>query len=105
MRSLCCFALLGALAQPARAEYVAQTFDLNQSNTFADGVKYGSVTIEAYDGVGKSGGGLSKGQVRITWTADLLPSYGPVNLFAINAVAFNTDLELKKKQITVPSNW
>ena len=97
--------VLTALAAPASAEYVAQTFALDQSNKFADGDKYGSVTIEAYDGVGLAGGGLSAGQVRITYSADLLPSYGGVTLFGINAVGFNTDLDLKAKQIKGPSGW
>src|SRR5262249_35993148 len=89
----------------ARADYLTQTVGLDQSNVLPDGVKYGSVRVEAYDGVGAPGGGLSAGQVRITVTADSLASYGKLDNFGIQKVGFNTDLSLKAGQITPPSGW
>lgn len=99
------FAAFLTFIAAAPAEYVAQTIVLDQSNRFSDGVKYGSVTIEAYDGVGAPAGGLNAGQVRITYTADKLLSYGDVLFFGINSVGFNTDLAIKKKQIQGPAFW
>lgn len=103
--NLIALALCLAASPFAPAEYVAQTITLNQSNKYADGPPFGHVTIEAFDGTGTGGGGLSSGQVRITYTAYLLPIYGDVQFFGINSVGFNTDLKLKKKQIKGPGGW
>src|SRR5262245_14671495 len=86
-------------ASQARADYVSYTMALDQSNVMPDGVKYGSVVVEAYDGVGAPGGGLSAGSVRLTFTADVLPVYGKLSNFGIDKVGFNTDLDLSKGQI------
>ena len=95
-----------ALSAPARADYVTRTYLFDQSNTLPDMLTYGSVTIEAYDGIGAAGGGLAAGQVRLTLTADPLPVYGPVRPgFGIRAVGFNTDLTLSEGQISMPSGW
>src|SRR5688572_21108352 len=48
-----------ALAAPARAEYVTRTYLFDQSNRLPDGIVFGGVTIEAYDGTGDAGGGLA----------------------------------------------
>ena len=94
------------LAGPAAwADYVTQTVTLDQSNKLADGTPYGSVKVEAYDGVGTKGGGLKKGQVRLTFTADPLALYGPIGLFGFQEIGFNTDLNLKKGQIDGPFAW
>src|ERR1043165_3638105 len=80
-----------ATATFARADYIAQTVVLDQSNTFKGSVPYGSVLVEAYDGVGTGGGGLQAGQGRLTYTANTAPytSLGPN--FGIKNVGFNTD--------------
>jgi hypothetical protein len=102
-------ALVCVLIAPSatlRADYVAQTVILDQSNKLADGVNYGSVKIEAYDGKGAAGGGLAAGQVRITYTPNIVPAYGTVSSdFGFSAVNFNTDLALTNKQITIPKGW
>lgn len=103
--NLIALSLCAALAPAAHAEYVSQTITLDQSNKYADGPAFGSVFIEAYDGVGTPGGGLNAGQVRITYTAHLLPIYGDVQFFGLTAVGFNTDLTLKKNQIQGPTGW
>ncbi len=89
-----------------RADYVAQTVVLDQSNKLADGVNYGSVLIEAYDGKGASKGGLAAGQVRITYTPTIVPAYGTVSSdFGFSAATFNTDLALNSGQIAIPKGW
>ncbi|MCI0641179.1 MAG: PEP-CTERM sorting domain-containing protein [Gemmataceae bacterium] len=100
-----CLAALASTPFAARADYVAQIHVLDQSNTFKDGVYYGSVVIEAYDGVGDAGGGLSAGQVRITFTADPLSDYGVRLNFGFDKVGFGTDLALKSSQISAPFAW
>ena len=99
-------AVLIAPSATVRADYVAQTVILDQSNKLSDGVNYGSVKIEAYNGVGAAGGGLAVGQVRITYTPTIVPAYGTVSSdFGFSAVNFNTDLALTNKQIAIPKGW
>jgi hypothetical protein len=103
-RSLVLFAL-ALSASAARADYVSQTVNLDQSNTYPDGVVYGSVKIEAYDS-GTGGGGLLAGQVRLTYTADIVAAYlGTTKTFGIQDVGFNTKLSLKDGQISGPGGW
>lgn len=106
-RMLCVASLTLLLtAGVIRADYVTQTFSLNQSNHLPDGTHYGSVVVEAYDGIGAGGGGLAAGQVRLTFSADALPIYGPLGKnFGLDSVAFNTDLSLTPGQISAPSGW
>src|SRR6266404_9230967 len=93
-------------APPALADYVSQSVSLDQSNALKDGVSYGSVLIEAYDGVGIGGGGLNKGEVRLTYAASIVPDYNSVSkTFGIQGVGFNTDLSLASGQITGPLGW
>lgn len=93
-------------AGAARADYVTQTFQLDQTNKLSDGMKYGSVVVEAYDGLGAAGGGLSAGQVRLTFNADALPIYGALGKnFGLDSVGFNTDLSLSPGQISAPAGW
>src|SRR5687768_16263 len=84
-----------ALAAPAQAGYLTQTVKLNLSNDLADGVTYGTVKVEAYDGVGAASGGLSAGQVRLTYTADPAPYDALTGNFGFHTVGFNTKLSLK----------
>lgn len=98
--------LLAYLAAPTRADFVSQTITLNQSNALKDGVTYGSVLIEAYNGVGAAGGGLNAGEVRLTYSAAIVGDYGSIEKsFGIQNVGFNTDLKLKASQITGPGGW
>lgn len=97
--------LLVVFASTARAEYISQSYLLDQSNTFGDGTTYGKVVVEAYNGLGAGGGGLSAGSVRLTFSADILGIYGTLGNFGIDRVAFNTDLVLKESQISGPTDW
>jgi hypothetical protein len=94
-----------AISAPVRAEYVNRTYLFDQSNVLSDGQVFGGVTIEAYDGAGPAAGGLSAGQVRLTFTADPLSIYGSSQCFGIRAIGFNTDLALQPEQIHLPDAW
>jgi hypothetical protein len=96
-----------ALAAPpaVHADYVSQLVILDQSNTLKDGVAYGSVLVEAYNGVGAAGGGLKAGEVRLTFTADPTAYDSVSKTFGIDHLGFNTDLTLTAGQITQPSGW
>jgi hypothetical protein len=97
--------LLGMTA-PGRADYVSRTYTFDRSSLLPAGIAYGTVTIEAYDGKGDPGNGLTAGQVRLTLQADPLPIYGPVSdSFGFRSVGFNTDLTLQESQITTPAGW
>jgi hypothetical protein len=89
----------------ARADYVSQSVTLDQSNALKDGVTYGTVLVEAYNGVGPGGGGLTAGEVRLTYTASTAPYSGESKTFGIGAVGFNTDLSLTPGQISGPGGW
>lgn len=95
-----------ALSQFARADYVSQSVTLDQSNTLKDGVAYGSVLVEAYDGVGAAGGGLNAGEVRLTYSANIVADYASTSkTFGIDHIGFNTDLKLTAGQITSSAGW
>ncbi len=99
-------ACLAFIASTARAGYVSQTIMLNQSNELEDNVNYGSVLVEAFDGLGDAGGGLAAGDVRLTYTAAKVPAYGDVGQnFGFHTVGFNTDLAFSATQITGPKGW
>jgi hypothetical protein len=90
----------------ARADYISQTFLLDQSSVLGGGDTYGSVRIEAYNGNGNAGGGLVAGQVRLTVQADVRPAYDTVGThFGVYGLGFNTDLGLQASQISIPDNW
>ena len=90
----------------ARGDYVSQTFQFDRSDSLPSGPLFGSVTIDAYDGVGAPGGGLSPGQVRMSFQAAPLPIYGPINSsFGFAEVGFNTNLPLTAGQIHTPAGW
>lgn len=94
-----------------RAGYATQTFTLSQSNTAgADGINYGSVKVEAYDGSGASGG-LATGQVRFTVTVNS-SAYGSIQSnFGMDMFGFNSDLSLQSTNsglgnyVATPSGW
>ena len=69
----------------ARAGYATQTFTLNQSNGLADGVNYGSVQVQAYNGVGANPSSLSAGQVVFTVTVNSA-AYGSLGLVGLVVV-------------------
>jgi hypothetical protein len=99
-------ALLALLAPSARADYVTRSYVLDQSGQLPDGLGYGNVTIEAYDGVGDPANDLAAGQVRLTFEAEVIPLYGPVkDRFGFRAAGFNTDLALVESQIALPAGW
>jgi hypothetical protein len=101
-------AVLGlcALTPLARADYVSQSFAMDQSSVLPAGTTYGSVQIEAYDGNGSAGGGLSAGQVRLTIQANPLPVYDSIGChFGVYGAGFNTDLALDPSQIGLPDHW
>jgi hypothetical protein len=90
---------------PARADYVSQSVTLDQSNSLKDGVTYGTVKIETYDGNGP-GGGLLAGQARLTFSAVVASDYtGVTKSFGIDEVGFNTSLSFSAAQISGPSGW
>jgi hypothetical protein len=97
---------LACLAPVGRADYVSRTYLFDQSSVLPGGLTYGSARIEAYDGMGTAGGGLSAGQVRLTVQADALPVYGPLgDHFGVYGAGFNTDLNLDPSQISLPDGW
>src|SRR3954471_18009029 len=91
--------------QPARGGYLTETVTLDVSNELGSGAAYGTVKVEAYDGVGATGGGLKAGEVRLTFAADptAYDSVGPK--FGLHTVGFNTDLSLAAAQIVTPAGW
>ncbi|MCS6849620.1 MAG: hypothetical protein NZ700_00445 [Gemmataceae bacterium] len=98
--------LLHGLAPAIQAGYVSHHFSMNQSNELADGVVYGSVHFEAYDGIGPAGGGLSAGQVRLTLSATQPPAYGGVGKnFGIQKFGFMTSLSIPADDISGPAGW
>jgi MYXO-CTERM domain-containing protein len=87
----------------ARGDYMTQTMALNPGGPPNIA---GSVQVEAYDGNGAAGGGLSAGQVRLTYTMPAIdPPSGGIAFAGLQSVAFNTDLSLTPSQITLPSGW
>jgi hypothetical protein len=88
-----------------RADYVTKSMSFDLSDSLP-GSSFGSVFLEAYDGVGDSGGGLAAGQVRMTFTPTALPVYGPTDAsFGIQQLGFNSKLPLSDAQIQVPTGW
>jgi hypothetical protein len=113
---LCTTVLAVGLLFPTavRADYVTQTFDLDTPIVHAAGPTFGTVQVEAYNGVGAAGGGLLAGQVRITYTANSAPfysaSWAAANTSApqhaaIEEVGFNTNLSLTSSQVQGPAGW
>lgn len=89
-----CLTALAFATQPAKAAYQAKTYTFTQSNVLADGVNYGTITVESYDGIGATGGSLLTGQIRFTVTAATAPyaSVDPgVGKFGIQDFGFNFD--------------
>jgi hypothetical protein len=105
------FAALLCAPRPARADYLSAQVPLDPAGT-PSGSSWGTVQVEGYDGVGPAGGGLSAGQVRITFE----PNFGPQPASGVaglinytnqgfQALAFNTDLSLSASQISLPVSW
>src|SRR4051794_15077119 len=90
------------VAGAARADYLTETVALNFSDKTGSG-SYGTVTIQAYDGVNAPGGGLSAGQVRLTFHRSGAPASGDDLVNGFQAVGFNTDLSITNAQITGPT--
>lgn len=111
---LCILALVLAFAaQPAKAAYQVKTYTFTQSNVLADGVNYGTVKVESYDGIGATGGSLLTGQIRLTVTAATAPyTAGLGSNFGIQDFGFNflnlsinTAAEITANVTTVPTTW
>jgi hypothetical protein len=84
----------GITVHPAAADSIL--FNLDQSNTLADGVVYGTVKLEAFKNIG---------EIKLTWTADSGPYSSVGKNFGFHTVGFNTDLSLKSSQFTLPTGW
>jgi hypothetical protein len=100
-------AIVGLLTsgQKTTAGYMTTTFILNQSNALPDGQNYGTVKVEAYDGNGTGGGGLSAGQARLTVTAATAPYSGIGDNFGIDKFAFNSAQAITAGQVSGPSGF
>jgi hypothetical protein len=100
---------LSLSAQPSKAGYQTATYTFTQSNTLADGVNYGTVTVESWDGLGSSGGGLLAGQIRFTVDATTAPYVNGIgNNFGIQHFGFNfANLEITAADISAlpPTGW
>ena len=83
---------LGCLPGIAHADMTSGSWILNQSNTFADGVDYGMVSITADD---------STGVVQFDVDAfDVQPTYGSLDNFGIQAFGFNI-----QNITSAPGSW
>ncbi len=84
----------------ARASITSGAWFLNQSNTFADGTDYGTVSIVADD---------NSGLVEFSVDAfDVQPLYGTLNNFGIDKFAFNFEnLSSPPEQwiVDLPTGW
>jgi hypothetical protein len=106
LATVACTAVAFADLPAARADYVSQSVTLDQSNSLPDGVTYGTVKIETYDGKGPGGGGLLAGQARLTFSAVVAGNYsGVTKSFGIDEVGFNTTLSFSAAQISGPGGW
>jgi hypothetical protein len=85
---------LAAVPAAATADFIS--YSLNQSNTLPDGVAYGTVKVESNTGLG---------EVKLTFSAasDPYNSLGPN--FGFHTIGFNTDLDLKAANFTLPAGW
>src|SRR5262245_45041622 len=84
---------LGTVPLVATADYVV--YNLEQSNTLAK-AGYGTVKVEADTGLG---------EINLTFAAATAPynTVGPN--FGFHTIGFNTDLDLKAGQFTLPAGW
>ncbi len=99
-------ALVLALAgSNAFADYQTATFVMDQSNAMQNGVIYGTVQIETYDGTGTGGGGLQAGQARLSVTINDVAAYGNLSNFGMDKFGFNSTAAISSNQITGPSGW
>jgi len=89
-----------ASAQNACAGYAVETYDLNQSNTFADGVIYGTVKIETNDSL-TTINSLAAGAAKLTINIFGVPAYGTLNNFGMQKFGFNSVATLTEAQITL----
>lgn len=83
----------------ASATMTEGTWLLDQSNTFADGVEYGTVHIEADS---------ASGEVLFEVDAAIPPSYGTVNNFGIQKFGFNFQGLTSTPDdwvVALPSHW
>src|SRR5215471_6249680 len=92
--SLLAWGILGIAVPRAAADFI--TFNLDQSNTLANGIVYGTVKLEAFKNLG---------EIKLTYTADPAPYSSIGKNFGFHTVGFNTDLSLKSSQFTLPTGW
>lgn len=88
-----------SLSGPAWATMTEGTWVLDQSNTFADGVEYGTVHIEAE---------TDTGEVTFTVAATAPAIYGNLNKFGIQRFGFNhQNLTSSPDEwlVSLPSSW
>ena len=91
--------MAGAGVPTSRADLSTGSWYLNQSNTFADGVNYAKVTIDADS---------SLGTVKFTVDAFDVPSYGTLSNFGIQKFGFNYDnvtLPRSSWLVSLPAGW
>ncbi|NLX04027.1 MAG: hypothetical protein GXY33_02665 [Phycisphaerae bacterium] len=86
---LLAFVLMPAFVQ---ADITTGAWFMDQSNTFADGINYGRVDIEA-DSIA--------GTVDFTVDAFVMPIYGPINNYGIDSFGFNYTSAVTSD----PSTW
>jgi len=93
--------ILCSLSIPAVANVTTGSWFLDQSNTFADGINYGQVDMEADD---------TLGTVAFTVDAFIVPAYSPLGSnFGIQAFGFNyanlTSDPTTWTEINLPAGW
>jgi hypothetical protein len=86
--------VFGLAATPAAADPIS--FSLDQSNTLANGVVYGTVKVQAFTNLG---------EVQLTYTADPSVYRSVGKNFGFHTIGFNTDLSLHASQFTLPAGW
>ncbi len=94
-----CGAVIALSASGASAVMTEGTWILDQSNTFADGVDYGTVQIAADS---------DAGTVLFTVTAAAVPTYGTLNKFGIQKFGFNYEgitSSPRTWDISLPHHW
>jgi hypothetical protein len=84
---------LGTVTPVATADFIV--YNLDQSNTLGNGV-YGTVKVDA---------DTSLGQIKLTFAAATAPYNAVGPNFGFNMIGFNTDLDLKAEQFTLPAGW
>lgn len=96
----CCALVVGGIPRDAAADISTGSWYMNQSNTLADGVNYGQVSIEADS---------TAGTVKFTVDAfDVQPEYGTLEKFGMDQFGFsfeNVTSAPNTWTLALPSNW